>query len=69
MGKALASSRRLELLEVLAQAPRSVEELAEATGQSGANTSQHLQGCMQPASSVASERATASDTNLQATRP
>ena len=43
MGKALASSRRLELLEVLAQAPRSVEELAEATGQSGANASQHLQ--------------------------
>lgn len=43
MGKALASPRRLELLELLAQAPRSVEELAEASDQSSANTSQHLQ--------------------------
>ena len=43
MGKALASPRRLELLEVLAQAPRTVDELAETTGQSSANTSQHLQ--------------------------
>jgi rhodanese-related sulfurtransferase len=44
MGKAFASPRRLELLDLLAQAPRSVEELAEASGQSVANTSQHLQG-------------------------
>jgi rhodanese-related sulfurtransferase/DNA-binding HxlR family transcriptional regulator len=43
MGKALASSRRLELLELLAQAPRSVDELARASGQTTANTSQHLQ--------------------------
>lgn len=43
MGKAFASPRRLELLDLLAQAPRSVEELAEASGQSMANTSQHLQ--------------------------
>lgn len=43
MGKALASPRRLELLDVLAQAPRTVDELAEMTGQSSANTSQHLQ--------------------------
>jgi rhodanese-related sulfurtransferase/predicted transcriptional regulator len=43
MGKALASSRRLEQLELLAQAPRTVDELAEASGQSNANTSQHLQ--------------------------
>lgn len=43
MGKALASPRRLELLDLLAQAPRSVEELAEASGQSVANASQHLQ--------------------------
>jgi rhodanese-related sulfurtransferase len=40
MGKALASPRRLELL---AQAPRTVEELARLSGQSTANTSQHLQ--------------------------
>jgi rhodanese-related sulfurtransferase len=43
MGKAFASPRRLELLDLLAQAPRSVEELAEASGQPIANTSQHLQ--------------------------
>jgi rhodanese-related sulfurtransferase/predicted transcriptional regulator len=43
MGKALASPRRLELLELLAQAPRTVEELARRSGQSTANTSQHLQ--------------------------
>jgi rhodanese-related sulfurtransferase/biotin operon repressor len=43
MGKAFASPRRLELLDLLAQAPRSVDELARATGQSNANASQHLQ--------------------------
>ena len=43
MGKALASPRRLELLELLAQGPRTVDELAQASGQSTANTSQHLQ--------------------------
>jgi DNA-binding transcriptional ArsR family regulator len=43
MGKALASPRRLELLELLAQAPRTVDELARVSGQSNANTSQHLQ--------------------------
>jgi rhodanese-related sulfurtransferase len=43
MGKAFASPRRLELLDLLAQAPRTVDELARASGQSRANTSQHLQ--------------------------
>jgi len=43
MGKAFTSPRRLELLDLLAQAPRTVEELAAASGQSTANTSQHLQ--------------------------
>jgi rhodanese-related sulfurtransferase/DNA-binding HxlR family transcriptional regulator len=43
MGKAFASPRRLELLDLLAQGSRSVEELASASGQSSANTSQHLQ--------------------------
>ncbi len=43
MGKAFASPRRLELLDLLAQAPRNVDELARASGQSTANTSQHLQ--------------------------
>src|SRR3954462_2268813 len=43
MGKAFSSPVRLELLDLLAQAPRTVEELARASGQSTANTSQHLQ--------------------------
>src|SRR5829696_7722422 len=43
MGKAFASPVRLELLDLLAQAPRNVDELARASGQSTANTSQHLQ--------------------------
>src|SRR5919206_475981 len=43
MGKAFASPRRLELLDLLAQAPRTVDDLARASGQSTPNTSQHLQ--------------------------
>jgi rhodanese-related sulfurtransferase len=43
MGKAFASPRRLVLLDLLAQATRTVDELARASGQSTANTSQHLQ--------------------------
>lgn len=43
VGKALASGHRLELLEFLAQGERTVEALAEVTGLSVANTSQHLQ--------------------------
>jgi rhodanese-related sulfurtransferase/predicted transcriptional regulator len=43
MGKGFSSPVRLELLDLLAQAPRTVEELARASGQSTANTSQHLQ--------------------------
>jgi DNA-binding transcriptional ArsR family regulator len=43
MGKGFGSPVRLELLDLLAQAPRTVRELARASGQSTANTSQHLQ--------------------------
>ena len=43
MGKAFASPRRLELLDLLGQAPRTVDELARRSGQSRANASQHLQ--------------------------
>ncbi|HEV2387917.1 MAG TPA: metalloregulator ArsR/SmtB family transcription factor [Candidatus Acidoferrales bacterium] len=43
IGKALASGRRLELLELLAQKERTVEELARLTDMSVANASQHLQ--------------------------
>ncbi len=42
VGKALASPRRLELLDVLAQAPRTVEVLAAATSMTVANASHHL---------------------------
>jgi rhodanese-related sulfurtransferase len=43
VGHALASARRLELLELLAQGERSVESLAAETAMSVANTSRHLQ--------------------------
>ncbi len=43
VGGALASDKRLELLDVLAQAPRHVEALAAETEMSIANVSQHLQ--------------------------
>jgi rhodanese-related sulfurtransferase/predicted transcriptional regulator len=41
--KALANGRRTELIDVLAQGERPVEELSDEIGQSVANTSQHLQ--------------------------
>ena len=40
---AMANPHRLELLDLLAQAPRTVEELAAEAQMSVANTSQHLQ--------------------------
>src|SRR5438105_3878083 len=43
IGKALSNGRRLELLELLAQRERTVEELAVEAGMSVANCSQHLQ--------------------------
>ncbi len=43
IGTALASGRRLELLDLLAQGERSVEALAAETDQPFANVSQHLQ--------------------------
>src|SRR5919206_4085195 len=43
IGKALASPHRLELLDLLAQGQRSVDQLAQEIGQSLANTSAHLQ--------------------------
>ncbi len=42
VAKALASGRRAEIVDVLAQGERSVEQLAEEIGQSVANTSHHL---------------------------
>lgn len=42
VGRALASGRRVEIADVLAQGERTVEELAGEIGQSVANTSHHL---------------------------
>lgn len=42
VAKALASGRRAEIIDVLAQGERSVEEIATELGQSVANTSHHL---------------------------
>lgn len=42
LGQAFASPQRLELLDVLAQGERTVEELAQETARPLANTSQHL---------------------------
>jgi rhodanese-related sulfurtransferase len=55
MGKAFASPVRLELLDLLAQAPRTVEALARMSHQSTANTSQHLQA-LHAAGMVSRER-------------
>lgn len=43
IGKALSNGNRLQILEYLAQAERSVDELSSIAGLSVANTSQHLQ--------------------------
>ena len=43
VGKALSNGNRLQILEYLAQAERSVDDLANIAGLSVANTSQHLQ--------------------------
>src|SRR5579859_6585806 len=42
VAKALASGRRAEIADVLAQGERSVEDIAEEIGQTVANTSHHL---------------------------
>ena len=41
--KAMANPHRLEIIDLLGQAERSVEEIAHETGMSVANASQHLQ--------------------------
>src|SRR5215470_4108050 len=43
VAKAVGNEHRLELVELVAQGERSVEALAERTGLSIANASQHLQ--------------------------
>ena len=55
IGQALASEKRLELVDLLAQAPRHVDALAQETGMSVANVSQHLQ-VLRSANLVEAER-------------
>lgn len=43
VGKGLSSDKRLEILDLLTQAPKTVEHIAKETGISVANTSRHLQ--------------------------
>jgi rhodanese-related sulfurtransferase len=43
LGKAVSSPKRLELLDLLCQGPRTVEALAQQAATSVANASQHLQ--------------------------
>lgn len=47
VGKALANPGRLELLDLLAQGPRSVDELAEAAGMGTSTCSAHLHSLRQ----------------------
>jgi rhodanese-related sulfurtransferase len=55
VAQALGSDRRLELVDLLSQAPRRVEALAEETSMTVANVSQHLQ-VLKNARLVESER-------------
>lgn len=43
IGKGISNSNRLEILNLLCQSPKTVENIAKETGLSFANTSQHLQ--------------------------
>src|SRR5688572_23579805 len=55
LGKAASAPKRLELLDLLCQGPRTVERLAEQTALSVANASRHLQ-VLREARLVESER-------------
>lgn len=47
IGKVLSSPKRLELLDLLSQAPKSVETLSKETKMSTANTSKHLKALLE----------------------
>ena len=55
IGKAVSSPKRLELLDLLCQGPRTVEVLAKESGLTVANASQHLQ-ILRTARLVAAEK-------------
>jgi rhodanese-related sulfurtransferase len=48
VAKALASGRRAEIVDLLAQSERSVEEIAQEIGQTVANTSHHVRAMARP---------------------
>lgn len=47
ISKALSSPKRFELVDLLAQSPKTVEELVKETSMSVANTSKHLQALLE----------------------
>ena len=67
MAKALASGRRAEIVDVLAQGERSVEEIAAEIDQSVANTSHHLRALARAGCSPPDATAPASTTRWPAT--
>ena len=67
VAKSLAHAHRLELLEQLAQGDRSVEVLADRTGLSIANASQHLQHLRRAGIVTATRAANSSTTGLPTT--
>ena len=66
VGKAFGNGKRLELIELLAQCPRGVVELAEAAGLQVTTTSAHLQASSGPQTRRAGrDRARRHDDSLQ----
>ncbi len=55
VGAAFSSPKRLEIIDLLAQGPRTVESIAEVAGMTVANTSRHL-GILRTSGLVASRR-------------
>jgi DNA-binding transcriptional ArsR family regulator len=67
VAKALANGRRAEIVDVLAQGERSVEEIAGEIGQTVANTSHHLQALVRGGLLTTTAKARASSTPSAAT--
>ncbi len=55
VGAAFSSPKRVEIVDLLAQGPRTVESIADATGMTVANTSRHL-GILRTSGLVSSRR-------------
>lgn len=65
VARALGNGRRAEIVDVLAQGERSVDELAAEISQSVANTSQHLHACRRQDSCARGEMGRESGTDLR----